>query len=277
MTVLSDLTGGDPATAASCLQHEPAAAYQARRGEYLTSHALADFRKCPQLYWRQRQGLVPDDDRPAYFLGRAAHVLILEGCERFATEYAVGGPINARTGKPFGVNTQAYADWAAAVGKPVVSEEQYALLVNLATGVRAHQLAHELLAAGLAEGVVRAEYAGRPCQARLDWYSPTHGLVDLKTCDDLDWFEADARRSQYVHQVAFYQTLLAFVSGGAVPVYLVAVEKREPFRCGVWRVGDHALAVAHQENEAALARLARCRATGVWPTDYEEVRALDSI
>jgi hypothetical protein len=32
--------------------------------------------------------------------------------------------------------------------------------------------------------------------------------VDLKTCDDLTWFEADSRRYGYAHQLAFYRAVL---------------------------------------------------------------------
>ncbi len=56
---------------------ESDAEYREKAKEFLTSHQLADFRKCPLLYWHKVQGLVPDEDRPAYLLGRAAHVLIL--------------------------------------------------------------------------------------------------------------------------------------------------------------------------------------------------------
>jgi RecB family exonuclease len=48
----------------------------------LSSHLLADFRRCPLLYYRKRLGLVPDEDRPAYLLGHAAHTLILERLKR---------------------------------------------------------------------------------------------------------------------------------------------------------------------------------------------------
>ncbi len=47
------------------LLHEPAEVYHARRRDYLTSHQLADFRKCPQLYQQKKLGLIADDDRPA--------------------------------------------------------------------------------------------------------------------------------------------------------------------------------------------------------------------
>ena len=259
------------------LLRESDAEYREKSKAYLTSHTLADFRKCPLLYWQRQQGLIPDEDRPAYLLGRAAHVLILEGRGRFDAEYAVGGPVNARTGKPYGVNTQAYADWAAAQGRPVITEEQFALLVNLTTGVRSHAIAAELLSDGVPEGVVRADYCGRPCQARLDFFNPARGIVDLKTCDDLTWLEADARRFGYAYQFAFYHALVAWFVARETPVYVIAVEKKPPFRCGVWRMSDQALAVARQENEAAIARLRQCEISGTWPTGYEEVRAFDYV
>jgi hypothetical protein len=64
----------------------------------------------------------------------------------------------------------------------------------MADGVRANGLAVDLLSEGVPEGVVRAEYCGVPCQSRMDWFDPHRGIADLKTCDDLMWFEADARR-----------------------------------------------------------------------------------
>jgi hypothetical protein len=76
--------------------------------------------------------------------------------------------------------------------------------------------------------------------------------------------------------LAFYRAVLAQVIGLWMPVHLVAVEKREPYRCGVWRVEPQALSIAQQENEAAIGRLKRCRETGHWPTGYEEPRLFDA-
>ena len=132
----------------------------------------------------------------------------------------------------------------------------------------------DLLLYGRAEGVVRAEYCGVPCQIRIDWTHPHRGIVDLKTCDDLTWFESDARRWRYHSQLAFYQAVLAQAIGQRVPVHIVAVEKREPYRCGVWRVSDDTLVIARSENEAAVRRLVDCRQKDRWPTGYEETRVL---
>ena len=87
------------------LIHEPAEVYHAKAGEYLSSHLLGDFRKCPQLYDQKRVGIIRDEDRPAYVVGRAVHTLVLEGRQCFDDEYAIGGPINPKTGSPFGPNT----------------------------------------------------------------------------------------------------------------------------------------------------------------------------
>src|SRR5690349_299153 len=59
------------------LLSEPFGVYQARSKDHLSSHQLADFRRCPALYYQKQRGLIPDEDRPAYELGRAAHTLIL--------------------------------------------------------------------------------------------------------------------------------------------------------------------------------------------------------
>ncbi|MGC9455773.1 MAG: PD-(D/E)XK nuclease-like domain-containing protein [Phycisphaerae bacterium] len=259
------------------LSCEPAEQYHARAGEYLSSHQLLDFIKCPWLHRKKSIGLIEDKDSPAYLIGRAAHVRILEGRDAYETAFALGGPINPRTQKPFGSNTKAFREWAQDQGRPVLSHDNVELIEQMAGGVAMNDEAVDLLLYGRSEGVVRAEYCGTPCQIRIDWLHPHRGIVELKTCDDLTWFESDARRYGYHRQAAFYQAVLAEVIGETVPVHVVAVEKKEPFRCGVWRVSDETLAAARRENEAAIRRLLTCRRRDHWPTGYEEIRVLDVI
>ena len=259
----------------SLLIREPAEAYHAKAGEFLTSHLLADYRKCPLLYRQRVLGLIERDDRPAYLIGDTAHVRILEGSDEFQRRFAVGGPINPKTNRPFGSNTVKFAQWAEAQGKPVLTAEQAELVERLAAGVLRNQLAVELLADGVAEGVARAEYCGVPCQIRIDWLSGRAGLIDLKSADDLDFFASDARRYGYVYQLAFYRGVLAEVVGRLLPCHLIGVEKKWPFRCGVWRVTEDALDQCARENADAIERLKDCRRLDAWPTGYEEIRVLD--
>jgi len=262
---------------AGFLVREPIETYRAKSKDYLTSHQLADFRRNPLLFRKKELGLVPEEDRPAFLVGRAAHTLVLEGREAFEKTYAVGGPVNPKTGEVYGERTKAYREWAEAQDRAVLTNDQAALVENMRASVAAHAKARELFADGVAEGVARATYGGHPCQVRLDWFNPSRGLVDLKTCDNLDWLEMDTKSYGYVHQLAFYRAILKLFLDEAVPVYIVAVEKREPFRTGVWILGQNVLAIAQKENEEALARLAKCRRADSWPTGYEDIRTFDYL
>ena len=259
------------------IQHEPADTYHKKANEFLSSHALGDFRKSPWLFRKKKGGLIADEDRPAYVLGRAAHLLILEGRRTFNDGYAIGGPINPRTGNPFGSTTKAFQEWAAAQGRPVLTHDQVYLIEQLASGVSMNSIATEFLSSGVAEGVVRGRYMDMACQIRMDWFAADRGLVDLKTCDDLTWFESDARRYGYAHQLAFYRAVLKEVAGEQFPVHIIAIEKREPHRCGVWRIGDDVLDIAQRENEDAIERLNRCVEKDQWPTGYESIRTFDYL
>ncbi len=216
-----------------------------------------------------------DQDSSAYLVGRATHCRILEGRDVYESEFALGGPINPSTGRPFGSNTKAFREWADIQGKPVLSNDQIDLIENMASGISMNDEAVDLLLYGRAEGVVRTDYCGLPCQIRIDWLHPHRGIVDLKTCDDLTWFEADAKRYRYVNQLAFYQGVLAKVIGIQVPVHIVAIEKREPFRCGVWRFAPVSLAIGQVSNQVAIERLMAFQQTDHWPTGYEDIRMLE--
>ena len=87
------------------LTHEPADEYHAKSSEHMSSHQLLDFMKCPWLFRKKRLGLVKDKDTPTYLVGRAAHVRILEGTDRYEESFALGGPVNPSSGRPFGANT----------------------------------------------------------------------------------------------------------------------------------------------------------------------------
>ncbi len=249
--------------------------YHAKAKDYLSSHALIDYINCPWLYRKKQLGLIEDHDSPALLIGRATHCRILEGRDVYESQFAIGGPINKTTGKPYGKDTNAFRDWCKAQGKPGVHHDDLSLVEQMAAGVTMNVKAADLLLYGRSEGVVRAEYCGVPCQIRIDWTHPHRGLIDLKTTADLTWFEIEARRRRYVNQLAFYRSVLAEVIGRNVPIYIVAIEKAEPFRCGVWRISDEALNIAQRENEAAIRRLQHCRKTDQWPTGYEEIRILD--
>lgn len=268
----------------SFFAHIPANEYHqaARDGKFLSSHMLGDFRRSPLLYKKMMNGEIEPAESAALAVGRAVHTLVLEGRSKFDEEFNISdGPINPKTGEPFGKLTKAYREWAAAQTKDVVSGPDFAFMSKLRESVWAHPVARELLEDGVAEQTVRTHYSGEPCQIRMDWFRADYDgrpiICDLKTCETLDYFEGDARRFGYPQQMAFYREVLKAASEGTVEAdcYLIAIEKREPFRCGVWKLTDGILQSCALENERAIAELQKCRRTNVWPTRTEDLRILD--
>ena len=258
----------------------PATEYHAesRAGRYMSSHLLADFRESPAFYRKEILGEIEDTESPALALGRAAHSLILEGRAAFDEEFTVAdGPVNPKTGEPFGKTTKAYAEWRSAQDREIVSGKDFNFILRLQKSVWLHPVASELLVDGVAEGVIRAEDCGVPCEIRMDWFSEKFGLVDLKTCDSLRWFESDCRRYGYIFQMAFYRAVIRKVTERNVPVHIIAVEKNEPFSTGVWKLTDEVLDLAELTNKVALERYRNCLISGDWPTGYEETRIIDSL
>ena len=268
----------------SFFAHIPANEYHqaARDGKFLSSHMLGDFRRSPLLYKKMMNGEIEPAESAALAVGRAVHTLVLEGRGKFDEEFLVtDGPVNPKTGEPFGKLTKAYKEWAAAQTKDVVSGPDFAFMSKLRESVWAHPVARELLDDGIAEQTVRAHYCDEPCQIRMDWFRADYDgrpiICDLKTCETLDYFEGDARRFGYPQQMAFYREVLKAASDGAVEAdcYLVAVEKREPMRCCVWKLTDGILQSCAVENERAIAELRECRRENTWPTRTEDMRVLD--
>ena len=265
----------------------PAEEYHAatKENKYTTSHRLNLFRRCPALYHKHITGEIVEGDTAAFQMGRAVHVLTLEP-DNFDKEYLVAdGPINPKTGNPYGRETKAFKEWADVQTLPVIGTEEHALMKKLADAVHAHEIAADILKAGIAEATVRAVWDGEPVQARLDWIDPERGIIaDLKTCADVDRFPFDVRDFGYVTQLAFYKRVLelAGYDGPALRAYLIAVEKREPFRVAVGEsypmtLEDGNIAEASKYgvgNNLVMSELLTCRAKNEWPTRYEKLMHL---
>ena len=261
----------------SILIEESSGDYHAKAKYNLSSHQLLDFMRCPLYYHKKKCGIIADSDSAAYVLGRAAHTRILEGRQVYNDEYALDWPVNPKTAKPFDGRTNVVKQWKANLTKSAISPKDTAVIEMMAQGVTLNDRAIDLISYGVAEGVVRSDYCGLPSQIRIDWLNPSRGIVDLKTCNDLSFFESDARRFGYANQLAFYQSVLREKIGEYVPVYIVAIEKNEPYRCGVWRLSDQLLTFAREVNEAAIERLKSAQASGHWPTGFEKMRIMESV
>lgn len=257
-----------------CIIHEPEDRYHARSksGEYLSSHMLATFQEMPYRYYARISGLLHEPKKQEYTFGSAAHKMILEGHDAFNETYVVSdGPINERTGKPYGTDSKAYSDWLSIQPGEVITTTDYDQIMTMKQSIDNHpEITRDVLRpGGIAEGVVRAELEGVPCQIRMDLFHPETGIVDLKTCRDISFFAYDMRSFGYAFQMAFYRAVLRAATGIEYPVNIVAVDKTPFCISGYWHIPPAELDIAERINTAAIRRLKECREIGKWPTGYE--------
>lgn len=266
------------------IRREPDAEYHARikSGEVLSSHMLSVFRWSPYKYFLKINGQLEEPESPAFAFGRAAHCMILEGEGEFYKRYTVAdGPVNPKTGAPYGNTTKAYLEWRAEQTGEVVSIAEHHDICGMANAMRQHPAAKKLLQVPtIPEAVVRTEYAGALCQIKMDAFlAETGDIFDLKTTSDLAGFYYDIARPgyDYVFQAAFYRAVLRQVTGRTAHFYFGAVEKKFPYLCGVWHMSPDVLDQAEADNERRIAALLECRASHVWPTGYEDMREYDKM
>ena len=231
-------------------------------GAYMSSHNLALMRDNPHTFELLMKGRLPRTESPALAFGRALHCFTLEPTEAWNARYLVSdGPIAEQT-------------------KEIVSTHDFGLIEGMAESVWSHKEAHELLASGEPERTIRLEEGevDVPAQARIDWFNPDYGIVDLKsTGDDIRWFSKAAHDYGYAFQAAFYRKLLELKSGRKYPAFLIAVEKKAPFTVGVFKFADDVLDQAEAINRETLREFADCRDSGVFPTRFEETQLIDRL
>ena len=95
-------------------------------------------------------------------------------------------------------------------------------------------------------------------------------IVDLKTTKSLGSFRNSANAFSYIHQLAFYRDVANAAGAEVDTVAIVAVEKSEPYRCGLFCPSDKSIERASEENAAAINELMECERSNVWPTRFEE-------
>lgn len=153
--------------------------------------------------------------------------------------------------------------------KEIVSEDDYNLMVGIATALFQNRTARALLRDGKAEVSIVWDDAqtGLRCKARADWLRDGE-MVDLKTTIDASSFEKAMARYAYHRQMAMYQRGLAAL-GIEVDPWIIAVEKSPPYGCRVAPVDPYALAVGNNELDRLLSQLQQCQELQEWP-GYED-------
>ncbi len=210
-------------------------------------------------------------DTPAFLLGRLTHQLALT--PHLPLDAAVY-PGKVRRGKEW----DAFKIEAETRGHEIATAGQIENARDMAAAIRSYAPAKRLLAPdGQGEVTVTwAEPVGMAdsalnfvdCRARLDYYSPSSGLVELKTTRRIgraSWAREVADRSYHV-QLAHYCNGIEAVTGARpVAVHWVVVENVPPFDVSVYRVSSGDIERGAATLAGWLRKVAECEASGVWP------------
>ncbi len=239
-------------------------------GDTMTAHMLRLFARSPLLYFNTINQPRPADTNPAYKFGRAVHAYILQGEEVFNESFiAHDGPVNAKTGKPFGPTSNAYIEFFAAMNKTPVSLDEFSVIRKMDVAASQHKA---VKLEGIAEAVLQATWNGVNCASKIDLVSEDGShLVDLKSCDSLEGFKFDINQYNYLQQMGFYYNMLKLNGANPQIVELLAVEKKEPYRAGLFRIDTKVLDEEADNIGKLLDEYRECKAKNVWPPRFEDV------
>lgn len=248
------------------LTHHPGLTNEAYHAmEAVSPSRLKILARSPLHYYDQF--LAEDREKreptPAMQLGTALHTAVLEP-ELWSQTVAVPKHSFDRRTK---VGKELAAEFEReSAGKLVLAPDDADQVRRMADAVRRHPAARFLLEL---PGRREASYTwtdpatGLACKCRPDWHSEDRRIVvDVKTTRDasrLEFAKSIANLDYHV-QAAWNQDAI-----GAEQFITIAVESSRPFAVAVYPASGAMIAAGQRRIEAAMALLAECQATGVWP------------
>lgn len=135
---------------------------------------------------------------------------------------------------------------------------------------------------GAVEEPIHWEYLGRKCRSTPDVLRRI-SIVDVKTTCNADprRFHWDARKFCYAEQLRFYELAAQHRDDAGDPftreLFIVAVEKEEPYPVVIWHVTDKMREQADRTIRLWFEQVLACEASDVWPGYVQCVQELDVL
>ena len=222
------------------------AEYRAQRG--VSKSDLDLIHKSPALLeWKKN---APCEASEVAITGTALHAAVLEP-DKFAVEY-VKRPEFGRTAQEK-ASKELHEATMAGSGKIILDAADYDQVTTMRDSIMAHPVAAHLLGLpGVSEASIFFEIDGLRCKARPDRLVHEEPIVlDVKTTDDVEKFEASAEEYRYHVQAAWYSEALRQLRGVEHRFIFVVVGKRKVF-------GQHPVRVFEMDPEWLAAGWLAC-------------------
>lgn len=247
--------------------------------EYLDIDAMSSGRlewlAVSPRYYRYRLDH-PEPDTDATRLGTALHTCLLEP-DHFALWYAREPDFNAigvghyqkpRATREYRLQVEALE----AQGLEVLTNDETDAVTGMAMSIAAHPHAKAILRkCPEREVTLLWDRDGRLCRGRVDLLGD--GITaEVKTTRSLRRFSPFVITDRgYYRQSAWYVGGLEALGRVTKASFYIAVESMPPYDVGVFVLDGPTLDFGHIANDALLARLDECEASGEWPGMFPSV------
>lgn len=242
---------------------------------------LNDFMTCEALFeGRYVTGKIPrQEDTKALRMGSALHALRLEGRERFDSEFII---------RPEGLDgrTKAGKDWlerAEADGRTALTHDEGQIVSAMSEAVGEHLMVRQILKQGSPEVTFRMlaqRWGNLPVQVRVDWLygdAKEPAIYDLKKTASIDKWQRSVLDYGYHRQAMLYQWVVMNMMDlqRPPPFTFIVVEDSPPHRVQLFELHDDFLALAWQEIDEGMTRLATRLKDGGWVRDDLTVKVVN--
>ena len=229
---------------------------------------LKDYIRNPKWY----EGLhvaktVPKKEQTSFIaIGSCFHDILLDDTKSWVVWKGGDKRKNAKLWKEFKL---------ASEGCPILTPDEEQDIYRMYDAVHASPLASSLLFCGVSEQAIRWTHdSGIRCKVRLDRLQDNHAIADLKVVDDWsgDYFARSVTNFGYHIQQAYYEQGRNAVFGETqAPFVFVVVCRNPPYFVRVCELPADAVALGHEQVNAALWGLARATDTGNFPDPESEL------
>lgn len=255
---------------------QPDPEYRRAPGES-QSH-LKKILKSPAHYKAELNRKFPSS--PAMTIGTATHCLVLEGADRFNSDFIK---------KPDGISytTKEGKEWRTANSKKTIlandgKERMWDCVHGMSAALKTLDWFDESTPdyRKYNEVSIYWEELGIPCKARLDRVIVEEDQVivlDLKTTDSVstEKFQGKMVDLGYDFQAGWYSHAAELVYEKPARFIFVAVERGAPHTMDFFEMPPSVLKEARYKNQVALERLKNCRETDQWPTVAPTLKMLE--
>lgn len=252
----------------TAINNLPDADYRKRKAIGATWAKL--WLQSPQLLKDTLDGIAKRKESAAFDFGRAAHMLFLQ--PGLLAARLSDGPINDKTGKPYGADTQRFADWRATNPDAIVLSPKDRADIDHMSERQPAEIA-AIWKNGKAEVSLFHEIAGCPACGRIDW---TDGQIiyDLKTIGSMDNAERDMSRFGYWFQAAWYRMLWKQETGKLARFVFVFAERNPPYRWQQIEMDADWLMAADAAADRVVGEIGHAITTGQWPQHDSSLKVI---